>query len=236
MDGFTVANGAKTFEFDSKTKSIKCDLECVSKTQCQSHYNTHPLGAWVMNEDMTLREMVTPWGERFRVDAFGTNGPSRVWTSAGVQHFDYNSRGGFKAVTFPNGSRSAVYPIEGQDRALLVGPGAITLLELDKMRRLRKVRSSDGRYSLIDYTRDGQVKSVASFGDTITLFRDNRHRLSAVHSDAGYACHFLNSQSGDLTGFSAEGLRTATSENLLRMLKSLWQCLGLRTVQAFVVC
>jgi hypothetical protein len=192
------------------------------------------LGAWRLNEQNALREMLTPWGERFRVMASGPSGPEVVWSSAGLQRFDYNQAGGFVATTKPDGSRLALYVLAGQNRALLVDPRGVTLLELDKAGRLRKALGNDGRYTLIDYTREGSVKRVATFTETFSVFRDHRGLLSAVHSDGGYTCRLVNSAAGHLAGLVVEGTQGNTSDCIRRMLKFLWQCLGPGAIHALI--
>ncbi len=235
LEGFTVAGGDTTFESLFRAKRIQCDLTLAGSGEQTSCYRIHPLGAWRMNDGKTLQEMLTPWGERFRVAASGPNGPESVWSSAGLRHFDYNRVGGFTATTHPDGSRSALYALEGQNRSLLVNPGGVTLLELDGAGRLHKALGGDGRYSLIDYTREGSVKRFSTFIETFSVFRNHQGLLAAIHSDCGYTCRLVNSAHGDLIGLVAEGLQRNNAEDFCRMLKFLWQCLGLRRIHSLVI-
>jgi YD repeat-containing protein len=235
LESYTLHDGSRTFEFHSNAKQHKCDLTMTVKSvELSSFPIVHPLGAWRMNGQKDLEEMLTPWGERFRVIAFGPSGPEAVWSSSGLHRFDYNKAGGFVATTSCDGSRSMLYVLEGQDRALLINPLDATLLELDRAGRMRKALGGGGRYSLIDYTREGKVKRVATFTETFSVFRDSRGLLSALHSDCGYACRLVNSAAGNLVGLVAEGMQGSTAEEVRRMLKFLWQCLGLRTIHSLI--
>lgn len=235
LESYTLHNGSSTFRFHSNTTRHKCDLTMkTSSAEFSAFPILHPLGAWRMNEQNALEEMLTPWGERFRVIAFGPNGPEVVWSSSGLQRFDYSKAGGFVATTTSDGSRSMLYVLEGQGRALLINSEGVTLLELDKAGRLRKALGGNGRYSLIDYTREGQVKRVSTFTETFSVFRGNRGLLSAVHSDCGYACSLINTAAGNLVGLVFEGSRSSTAADVRRILKFLWQCLGLRTIHSLI--
>jgi hypothetical protein len=147
-----------------------------------------------------------------------------------MQQFEYNRSGGFAATTHYDGSRSFLHVVEPKHRALLIHPQGMALLELDDRDQLRKIRRSDGHYRMIDYYPSGRLKRVASFSETFSLFWNGEGILSAVHSDCGLLCELKYNTIGQLDGLVTEAGRGTRLDDVRRLLRFIWQCLGLRTI------
>jgi hypothetical protein len=229
LESYTVEDGSRSFDFHSNARQHQYDLALTPNGPALSSFPVvHPFGAWRMNEQNVLEEMLTPWGERFRAVAVGQNGPDVVWSSSGQQSFNYNEAGNLASTIRPDGARLAVYLLKGQNRALFVGPSSITLLHLDQAGRVRKTLGNNGNYSLIDYASDGSLKRIATFIETISVCRGGANSSCSIRSDSGYSCKLAHSIDGSGTRLITEGLHRNTSSDLPRMLKFLWQLLGLR--------
>jgi hypothetical protein len=230
LESYSVHDGSSRFDFYSKARQHQYDLALTPNGPALTSFPVvHPFGAWRMNKQSILEEMLTPWGERFRAVTVGENGPDVVWSSSGQQTFNYNQAGKLASTIRPDGARLAFYLLKGQNRALFVSPSGVTLLHLDQAGRVCKTLCNNGSYSLIDYYSDGSLKKIATFIEYISVLRGDANSSCSIRSDSGYSCKLSHSIDGSGTRVIAEGLRRNTSSDLPRMLKFIWQLLGLRT-------
>jgi len=235
LDGFTVTSGLEKHEFRSKVKSLECSLAPALSTPAglptstRSAWVVHPLGAWRMHLSGEIEEMVTPFGDRFRIDSAIQGRPATVWSPSGRHHFDYAKSGGISGITGHDGSRSMFYAVKNQAKAILVSLGGVAVLEYDDAGHLCKRREGNGNYCLYSYGRNGRIKKIDSFRETLKLSHDKRSLLASVNCSNGCACKLDRSTGGALQSISISGLACDPLSKLSGLLGFLWQWLALRS-------
>ena len=187
----------------------------------------HSLGAWRMAGPAAVQEMLTPWGDRFRIQAFTQNRPSVVWTPAGQEVFVYGKDGALTSIFHPDGSYSVCYSPGDQRQLVLAHPTKVTLLKFDDSGHLLKTLGQNGDYNVLNYAGDGSLKRIKSLSEAVGIFEANGSCW--IVTPTGYSCSLEFSSSGNLNMLIAKGLRKNTADELGKLLAFLWRWLGLRT-------
>jgi len=229
LDRHSVQSGTKKCEFDAKARRHICDLTSVNASSGSVHFPLiHSLGVWRLDKPAILQEMLTPWGDRLRVQSSNQNLPTIAWGSSGQQIFHYAPDNSLSAILHSDGSRSVLYQIKNERRSLLISPHGVAFLEFDEQKRLRKLLNYNGDYCLLDYDGNGSLAQLATFIETISILSTQEKRAISVQTSGGFSCKLSYSSDGTLAGLIVSGLQRNAEGELYRLLKFIWRLLGLR--------
>jgi YD repeat-containing protein len=234
FEGYIVQSASTSHELNGKAGDLECKLAVANPVSVPSAAQTkppvfdHPLGQWRMTPTSGLEEMVTPWGDRFRVQSVNQGSPATVWGPSGRHSFEYAKSGVISAITHPDGSHSMIHALKDQPKAIVVNPCGVTLLEYDAHGRLSKSRDGNGGYCLYDYARNGLAKKIETFFETVRLAHDKRNHLTLLKFADDCVCSFTHYQNGALQGLILNGLATHGLTKISGFLGFLWKWLALR--------
>ncbi len=231
FEGCAIKFGSVSHDVRGKDRKLECDFSASTKSTISSQSSpvtvSHPLGVWRITQGGSLEEMVTPWGDRFSIQAYNQGRPAIAWSPRGRHAFDYNPAGALSAITHPDGSRSMIHPLKDQPKAIMVSPNGVTLLEYDDDGRLQKSRDGDGGYCLYEYSRSGSPKGIETLFDTLKLVHDKANRLASVKFANGSVCKFVRAPDGTIRGLTVDGLGTNALGKIQGLLVFLWQWMAL---------
>ena len=190
---------------------------------------SHPLGVWVPDAVGGLSEVITALGDRWVIAEPGSNGPRRVWTSAGQAEYEYDGSGVLSAVVASDGTRSIFHRVSGQHSVLLVSPGGVTLFAYDHAGFLSKIHEPSGAYSLFRRGRSGLVSRIDTLRGKTRLGWNRAGQLASLAWPGGLKCDLARGEDTEsLQSFVIHRLVPHSSWRLKALSAGLWSWLAAR--------
>jgi uncharacterized protein RhaS with RHS repeats len=124
------------------------------------------LGTWTYEEGH-LRDMILPTGERLSLHLDRLE--ARSWSIYGQTIQRYDASGKCTSIVQDNGNRLFVHPVKDGHRFLLVSPYHTSLHELDDRGRLCRIRSAEGKYTVLQHDHQNRLLRTADAEGWICL-------------------------------------------------------------------
>ena len=129
LEGYELFSGQDTFTFRADARHHRCDLAAAVSPANGYFPIFHALGAW-RTSGPKLEEMLTPWGDRFRILATSRNQPTTTWSPNGQKTYVYSNDGSVTSIMHRDGTLSAFYSFDDGLRTQKVHPSDIRSCDL----------------------------------------------------------------------------------------------------------
>jgi YD repeat-containing protein len=232
LEGYELFSGQEKFAFRADAKHHWSDLVVPLSPANRYFPILHALGAW-RTGGSRLEEMLTPWGDRFSIQATNRNQPTTTWSPKGQTSYAYSSDGNVNSINRADGSLSTIYSFDDGLRKLIVHPGGISLLHFNAKGQLLQAVDQDGNYTRLKYAYDGRLKRSDRESGLVGILDTNKFAWVAAPNNFYFS--LTRSPEGALSEIDAGGLRKDPAKGLRNMLDFIWRWLGLRTNISFTM-